>query len=241
MLGACEPSDTDESAARAGGDDQADDDDTREQVDQIDDLRAECSDENWRSCDDLFDLLTETNSSDLDLAEWAGACGGRFDEAPEFYCEEIADYFRTRSFAPVEQTGVVLQCPPHDEGPWDWYHASFGYIVDAPSNFVSYAIDYGDGHRYSTASWEDAQQNLFWHRYESPGFFEVTFTATRSDGSAEQAQCDFSWTSTGYDNRVGPTQSGVRVGAICNDGTHSDATGQGACSWHDGVDYWLYS
>lgn len=27
--------------------------------------------------------------------------------------------------------------------------------------------------------------------------------------------------------------------AICNDGTYSDADGQGACSWHDGVDEWL--
>jgi hypothetical protein len=26
--------------------------------------------------------------------------------------------------------------------------------------------------------------------------------------------------------------------AICNDGTYSEADGQGACSWHGGVDYW---
>ena len=30
-----------------------------------------------------------------------------------------------------------------------------------------------------------------------------------------------------------------RVGAICNDGWRSSATGQGACSWHGGVRYWL--
>ena len=35
--------------------------------------------------------------------------------------------------------------------------------------------------------------------------------------------------------------SGFRVGAICNDGWRSNATGQGACSHHGGVDYWLYS
>jgi hypothetical protein len=29
------------------------------------------------------------------------------------------------------------------------------------------------------------------------------------------------------------------VGAICNDGSRSDATGQGACSSHGGVDYWI--
>ncbi len=27
-------------------------------------------------------------------------------------------------------------------------------------------------------------------------------------------------------------------GAECNDGYNSDATGQGACSHHDGVQYW---
>lgn len=32
----------------------------------------------------------------------------------------------------------------------------------------------------------------------------------------------------------------VRVGAICNDGTTSTATGSGACSHHGGVSCWLY-
>jgi hypothetical protein len=32
----------------------------------------------------------------------------------------------------------------------------------------------------------------------------------------------------------------IRVGAICNDGTSSTATGRGACSHHGGVAYWLY-
>lgn len=31
-----------------------------------------------------------------------------------------------------------------------------------------------------------------------------------------------------------------RVGAICNDGSRSSATGRGACSWHGGVAEWLY-
>lgn len=32
-----------------------------------------------------------------------------------------------------------------------------------------------------------------------------------------------------------------RIGAICNDGWRSSATGSGACSSHGGVSYWLYS
>lgn len=30
-----------------------------------------------------------------------------------------------------------------------------------------------------------------------------------------------------------------RIGARCNDGTKSDATGSGACSNHGGVKYWI--
>lgn len=34
--------------------------------------------------------------------------------------------------------------------------------------------------------------------------------------------------------------TGTRIGAVCKDGTRTDATGSGACSHHGGVDYWLY-
>lgn len=34
-------------------------------------------------------------------------------------------------------------------------------------------------------------------------------------------------------------EESCRRGAICNDGTTSSATGQGACSSHGGVDEWL--
>ena len=35
------------------------------------------------------------------------------------------------------------------------------------------------------------------------------------------------------------SNSGQRIGAICNDGSRSSATGRGACSRHGGVSYWL--
>ena len=38
-----------------------------------------------------------------------------------------------------------------------------------------------------------------------------------------------------------PSPSGTRIGAICRDGTSSDATGSGACSSHGGVSCWRYS
>ena len=33
----------------------------------------------------------------------------------------------------------------------------------------------------------------------------------------------------------------VRIGAVCNDGTESTATGSGACSHHHGVKCWNYN
>ena len=36
-------------------------------------------------------------------------------------------------------------------------------------------------------------------------------------------------------------QQRIRVGAICNDGSESTATGRGACSHHGGVKCWKYS
>jgi hypothetical protein len=38
-----------------------------------------------------------------------------------------------------------------------------------------------------------------------------------------------------------PQNDRHRVGAKCNDGTTSTATGRGACSHHGGVSCWLYS
>ncbi len=42
--------------------------------------------------------------------------------------------------------------------------------------------------------------------------------------------------------QVPPTQPflGIRIGAVCRDGTTSTATGSGACSRHGGVSRWLY-
>lgn len=37
------------------------------------------------------------------------------------------------------------------------------------------------------------------------------------------------------------TNTRHRVGAVCNDGTQSKATGSGACSHHHGVKCWEYS
>lgn len=45
---------------------------------------------------------------------------------------------------------------------------------------------------------------------------------------------------TAQPQAIAPITSGVRVGAVCRDGTRSSATGRGACSHHGGVARWLY-
>ncbi|RTE53955.1 DUF3761 domain-containing protein [Arenibacter aquaticus] len=41
-------------------------------------------------------------------------------------------------------------------------------------------------------------------------------------------------------NKIKTNSVKTRIGAVCNDGTTSRATGRGACSHHGGVSYWLY-
>lgn len=36
------------------------------------------------------------------------------------------------------------------------------------------------------------------------------------------------------------SSNGIRIGAICKDGTSSSATDSGACSHYGGVDHWVY-
>jgi hypothetical protein len=78
----------------------------------------------------------------------------------------------------------------------------------------------------------------------------VTFTPAPAQPSATQAQ---QIEPTATEAAIAPsdtpapadtaTPAGprVRVGALCNDGTSSNATGSGACSHHGGVKCWKYS
>jgi hypothetical protein len=60
-------------------------------------------------------------------------------------------------------------------------------------------------------------------------FFVVLFSlVTISIGSYEYVRGDYNI----YEK--------IRIGAVCSDGWRSTATGSGACSWHGGVDHWLY-
>ena len=117
--------------------------------------------------------------------------------------------------------------------------ASFGHNFrwDDRAGFGSIRIDYGDGRSYTAYSEADAERNAFWHKYWNPGSFVISVSF--SDGSAVTVtdSCSWTWTSS---YSPPPSSGGGRTGAMCRDGWVSSATGSGACSWHGGVDYWLY-
>lgn len=98
---------------------------------------------------------------------------------------------------------VSLACPPFDQGPWDWYEAAFTPTVGLASEFRSASIRYGDGRTYESSTWDDAQRNMFWHRYQEPGSFTVTVSVTDAAGRVGSGSCDFGWNDT-----RGPSASG---------------------------------
>ena len=72
-----------------------------------------------------------------------------------------------------------------------------------------YSEFYENGKPYKTGSFFKGEKKGTWYYYDLDGDFKQTQFME------------------------------VRIGAICNDGSRSRATGQGACSHHGGVNYWL--
>ena len=140
---------------------------------------------------------------------------------------------------------INISCPPDFSENWQSVRVTFnssywpsdksGNTKDG-STISQITIDYGDGRSYSSTSFADVEKNLFWHVYYSPGSFDVKVTYKLTNGMMDSASCSFSW-----QRPYNPPATRYRVGAICRDGWRSYATGSGACSWHGGVDYWLYN
>lgn len=56
----------------------------------------------------------------------------------------------------------------------------------------------------------------------------------------KKKRVEYNYNSRTYSKPINKKESRkIRVGAICNDGTKTTATGRGACSHHGGVAYWL--
>ncbi len=73
---------------------------------------------------------------------------------------------------------------------------TFGYWVQpGDAHIVEWAMDYGDGRGYASSTKEDAEKNLYWHEYKSPGSFLAVATVTDSEGRTGTDTCTntFSW------------------------------------------------
>jgi hypothetical protein len=87
---------------------------------------------------------------------------------------------------------IVVSCPPDSPVlPWGReLQVSFGYEFTPGSNkVVAWTADYGDGRTYSSVSWDDAVQNLFWHVYSGPGRYVANFSVEDDAGTIVSADC----------------------------------------------------
>lgn len=92
---------------------------------------------------------------------------------------------------------------------------------------------YENGSLESSKQYENGELSGKYIEYYQAGGKKIVGHYSKGDAS------DF-WYSYDEDGDYKKYQYIVqRVGAICNDGTRSYATGRGACSWHGGVRYWL--
>lgn len=123
-------------------------------------------------------------------------------------------------------------------------YSSYSIRAYTPSTSQKPKYTCSDGTTYdSFSSYQDCQNRYNWK--------------LQRDKSLEECNADSSKFNCWYDEYPGttlhweyyvntpsynyqtPSSNSSRYGAICKDGTHSNATGRGACSHHGGVSMWL--
>jgi hypothetical protein len=102
---------------------------------------------------------------------------------------------------------IDLDCGSGVVGTWDWYEVSYGYVFNSAAPIDEIGIDYGDGNSYVASDAGDAEQNAFWHRYESPGSYLVHAWIKDSHGLSAEASCYFTWEGSGGGGGWSPSRS----------------------------------
>jgi len=144
-----------------------------------------------------------------------------------------------RGTAPECATTNAATFPPRNEPLW--------FMVDLEAKYRD------DLHRPAGSSFVDVEGNVIWTqeylRYRVSSCSHAVAQQKvfdQIDGRGVQADCTPAVVVAPTPNPTPtptplPPQSGTRIGATCNDGSSSNATGSGACSSHGGVRCWKYS
>lgn len=126
--------------------------------------------------------------------------------------DRLATFLSTRAPASTETpvvttaaprpTTTIRQTPPHvavecgsaGTGAYDWYRVDFGYSFTSTAPIVEWGMDYGDGKSYSANEETAARNDVYWHKYYSPGTYRATAWVVDSNGLRDEASCTWNWT-----------------------------------------------
>ncbi len=130
----------------------------------------------------------------------------------------------------IKEPTVTVICPRSASGNWTWYDAKFVPLIQPGSAPIAeFAIDYGDGRRFSNSSIDQ----VFEHRYTTSGTFKVVAGVRDTNGKIAVGSC--TWTLNMFSSWSGSGGTPNFGGSLCRDGTWSSSTGRGTCSWHGGI------
>ena len=69
----------------------------------------------------------------------------------------------------------------------------FGYRVNSRDPIVEWGMDYGDGKSFVAHDEAKARQDVYWHKYHSPGAYIARAWVVDSFGRRGEAMCTFYW------------------------------------------------
>jgi len=137
---------------------------------------------------------------------------------------------------------VAVGCPRDATNDWAASTAPFQHAEQAgTAPIVRFRMDYGDGESNGPLP---NNIGIFEHVYNRGGTFTVIYTAVDAAGRAASDTCTFTWTQLRSSapryqapsggnyipypgNGGGPTR--------CRDGSISNSSGRGTCSYHGGI------
>jgi hypothetical protein len=88
---------------------------------------------------------------------------------------------------------LALDCGPPVTGNYDWYHVNFPARWNYWNPIVEWGMDYGDGKSFATHDETSGREDVFWHKYHSPGSYVARAWIIDSSGRRADASCTFTW------------------------------------------------